>query len=78
MGFCEDAGRQGPYDLVTVTDSPKRAYALTSSVQWPVRLRVLQPPAAQRPWKFKYFDAERYMLQLGLGLGNEDPKTCTL
>ncbi|CAE7408446.1 unnamed protein product [Symbiodinium natans] len=60
--LLEDAGRQGPYDLVTVTDSPKRAYALTSSVQWPVRLRVLQPPAAQRPWKFKYFDAERYML----------------
>ncbi|CAE7566262.1 unnamed protein product [Symbiodinium natans] len=53
---------QGPFDLVTVTDAPRRAHALTSSVQWPLRLRLLQPPAEDRPWKFGFFDAERYLL----------------
>ena len=60
----QDPGH-GPFDLVTVTDAPRRAHALRSSVRWPLRLRLLQPPEEERPWQFGFFDAERYLLQLG-------------
>ena len=60
----QDPGH-GPFDLVTVTDAPRRAHALRSSVLWPLRLRLLQPPEEERPWQFGFFDAERYLLQLG-------------
>eukprot|EP00434_Breviolum_minutum_P012460 symbB.v1.2.010977.t2/scaffold725.1/size168906/3 len=53
---------QGPYDVVAVTDKPERAHALFSSVHWPVRVRLLQPPPRQRPWKYRWFDTERYLL----------------
>lgn len=55
---------QGPYDVVAVTDKPERAHALFSSVHWPVRVRLLQPPPRQRPWKYRWFDTERYLLNL--------------
>ncbi|CAJ1427408.1 unnamed protein product [Effrenium voratum] len=53
---------QGPYDVVAVTDKPERAHALISSLTWPLRLRLLQPPKEQRPWRYKWFDSERYLL----------------
>ena len=61
--ICQDMG-QGPYDVVAVTDKPERAHALFSSVHWPVRVRLLQPPPGQRPWKYRWFDTERYLLNL--------------
>ena len=61
--ICQDMG-QGPYDVVAVTDKPERAHALFSSVHWPVRVRLLQPPPRQRPWKYRWFDTERYLLTL--------------
>ena len=67
--ICSQDLGQGPFDLVTVTDAPTLAHPLSSSVQWPLRLRMLQPPAEYRPWKFRFFDAERYLLhpaQFGL------------
>eukprot|EP00439_Symbiodinium_sp_Y106_P075220 s105_g14.t2 len=69
----QDPGH-GPFDLVTITDAPRRAHALRSSVLWPLRLRLLQPPEEERPWQFGFFDAERYLLsyvthlrEIGLG-----------
>eukprot|EP00928_Gymnodinium_smaydae_P020009 TRINITY_DN17721_c0_g6_i1.p1 TRINITY_DN17721_c0_g6~~TRINITY_DN17721_c0_g6_i1.p1 ORF type:complete len:753 (+),score=127.49 TRINITY_DN17721_c0_g6_i1:3-2261(+) len=58
----EGAGTEGPFDIVTITDKPERAQALVGSLQPPLRLRFLQPPRAHRPWRFRFFDAERYLL----------------
>jgi len=55
---------QGPFDVVAVTDKPERAHALISSLKWPLRLRLLQPPPSGRPWRYRWFDTERYLLQL--------------
>lgn len=66
----EDMG-QGLFDVVAVTDKPGRAHALVSSVKWPLRLRLLQPPPSGRPWKYQWFDAERYLLTLGTCLEEE-------
>ncbi|CAK9052827.1 unnamed protein product [Durusdinium trenchii] len=57
----EDLGR-GPFDVVAVTDKPERAHALVASLKWPLRLRLLQPPAEERPWRYRWFDSERYLL----------------
>lgn len=57
----EDMG-QGPFDVVAVTDKPERAHALISSLKWPLRLRLLQPPPSGRPWRYRWFDTERYLL----------------
>ena len=61
--FLQDMG-QGPFDVVAVTDKPERAHALISSLKWPLRLRLLQPPPSGRPWRYRWFDTERYLLQL--------------
>eukprot|EP00929_Paragymnodinium_shiwhaense_P000335 TRINITY_DN100583_c0_g1_i1.p1 TRINITY_DN100583_c0_g1~~TRINITY_DN100583_c0_g1_i1.p1 ORF type:complete len:720 (-),score=46.99 TRINITY_DN100583_c0_g1_i1:649-2808(-) len=58
------AGGDGPYDVVTVTDKPDRARKLVGSVPWPLRLRFLRPASsAQHPWRFRFFDTERHLLQ---------------
>lgn len=57
----EGAGEDGPFDIVTVTDKPAQAHALRSSLPWPLRLRVLRPPGTG-PWRFRWFDTERYLL----------------
>lgn len=63
----KDLGR-GPFDVVAVTDKPERAHALVASLKWPLRLRLLQPPAEERPWRYRWFDSERYLLNLGQSL----------
>lgn len=57
----EGAGEDGPFDIVAVTDAPERASALVESVPWPLRVRLLRPPA-HVPWKFRFFDVERHLL----------------
>ena len=55
----EGAGEEGPFDLVTVTDSPDQARLLRNSVKSPLRLRILRPPGR---FRFRWFDTERYLL----------------
>jgi len=59
------AGWDGPFDVVTVTDSPLHAEALRASLPWPLRLRFLQPPpdpVGGPAWRFRWFDVERHLL----------------
>lgn len=56
---------QGPFDVVAVADDEQRLQALRASLTWPLRLKLLRPPQAQRPWRFRWFDVERYLLPRG-------------
>ena len=71
ISFLQDMG-QGPFDVVAVTDKPERAHALISSLKWPLRLRLLQPPPSGRPWRYRWFDTERYLLQLAESIAFEN------